>query len=83
MGGIDLDAEPGWRSNRGRVQDRDRLLPVLERHFRGRTVPETIAFCDANAIPASQVRTVDEVLFRQAGNCTSSSTPSTTTTGAA
>ena len=28
---------------------------------------ETIAFCDANAIPASQVRTVDDVLFRQAG----------------
>ena len=33
----------------------------------GRTVAETIAFCDANAIPASQVRTVDDVLFRQAG----------------
>jgi crotonobetainyl-CoA:carnitine CoA-transferase CaiB-like acyl-CoA transferase len=65
--GIDLDAESGWRTNRGRVQDRDRLLPVLERHFRDRTVPETIAFCDANAIPASQVRTVDDVLFGQAG----------------
>ena len=33
--GIDLEAESGWRTNRGRVRDRDRLVPVLERHFRG------------------------------------------------
>jgi crotonobetainyl-CoA:carnitine CoA-transferase CaiB-like acyl-CoA transferase len=65
--GIDLEAEPDWRGNRGRVRDRERLVAVLDRHFRQRTVEETIAFCDANAIPASQVRTVDDVLFRQAG----------------
>ena len=65
--GIDLEAEPGWRANQGRVRDRERLVAVLDRHFRQRTVKETIAFCDANAIPASQVRTVDDVLFRQAG----------------
>jgi formyl-CoA transferase len=65
--GIDLEAESGWRTNRGRVRDRDRLVPVLERHFRQRTVEEATAFCEANAIPASPVRTVDDVLFRQAG----------------
>jgi crotonobetainyl-CoA:carnitine CoA-transferase CaiB-like acyl-CoA transferase len=65
--GIDLEAEPGWRTNRGRVCDRERLVPVLERHFRARTVEEATAFCDANAIPASRVRTVDDALFRQAG----------------
>jgi crotonobetainyl-CoA:carnitine CoA-transferase CaiB-like acyl-CoA transferase len=65
--GIDLEAEPGWRTNQGRVRDRARLVTVLERHFRQRTVEETTAFCEANAIPASRVRTVDDALFRQAG----------------
>jgi len=66
--GIDLQAEPGWRFNRGRVRDRARLVAVLEAHFRKRTVEEATAFCEANAIPASRVRSVDDVLFRQAGN---------------
>jgi len=65
--GIDLDAEPLWRTNRGRVTDRERLVPILEAHFLKATVDGTIAFCDAHAIPASRVRTVDDVLFRQAG----------------
>jgi len=65
--GIDLEAESGWRSNRGRVLDRVRLVAVLECHFRKHTVAETTAFCDANTIPASKVRTVDDVLFQQAG----------------
>jgi crotonobetainyl-CoA:carnitine CoA-transferase CaiB-like acyl-CoA transferase len=65
--GIDLEAEPAWRTNRGRVRDRERLVQVLERHFRARTVEEATAFCEANAIPASRVRTVDDALFRQAG----------------
>ncbi|MGA2081682.1 MAG: CoA transferase [Holophaga sp.] len=65
--GIDLDAEPQWRANRGRVRDRARLVEVLERHFRRQTVAEALAFCEANAIPASRVRTVDDVLFRQVG----------------
>jgi crotonobetainyl-CoA:carnitine CoA-transferase CaiB-like acyl-CoA transferase len=65
--GIDLEAESGWRSNQGRVRDRERLVPVLERHFRQRTVEEATTFCETNGIPASRVRTVDDVLFRQAG----------------
>ena len=65
--GIDLELESAWRTNRGRVLDRARLVAVLEEHFRRRTVAEAIQFCEANGIPASKVRTVDEVLFRQAG----------------
>ena len=64
---IDLEREPGWRTNAGRVRDRARLVPQLEGHFRRQTVAEAVAFCDANAIPASQVRSVDDALFRQAG----------------
>jgi crotonobetainyl-CoA:carnitine CoA-transferase CaiB-like acyl-CoA transferase len=66
--GIDLDREPLWRMNRGRVEDRARLVPVLEAHFARTSQAEALAFCDAHAIPASPVRTVDEVLFREAGN---------------
>lgn len=66
--GIDLDREPQWRFNRGRVEDRGRLVPILETHFARTTRSEALAFCEANAIPASAVRTVDEVLFREAGH---------------
>jgi crotonobetainyl-CoA:carnitine CoA-transferase CaiB-like acyl-CoA transferase len=65
--GIDLEQERGWQTNRGRVLDRERLVPVLERHFQALTLDEIIAFCDTHAIPASPVRTVEDVLFRQAG----------------
>jgi len=65
--GIDLEAEPGWKTNRGRVLDRIRLVAQLEEHFRRQTVAEAIAFCEANTIPASKVRSVDDALFRQAG----------------
>jgi crotonobetainyl-CoA:carnitine CoA-transferase CaiB-like acyl-CoA transferase len=64
---IDLEREPGWRTNAGRVRDRARLVPRLEEHFRRQAVAEAVAFCEANAIPASQVRSVDDALFRQAG----------------
>ena len=65
--GIDLDREPDWRCNRGRVRDRDRLVAILAGHFAGTTLEEAIRVCDTHAIPASRVRTVDDVLFRQAG----------------
>jgi crotonobetainyl-CoA:carnitine CoA-transferase CaiB-like acyl-CoA transferase len=66
--GLDLDLESQWRTNRGRVADRARLVPVLEAHFRPLPLEEVLAFCEINAIPASPVRTVDDVLFRQAGH---------------
>ena len=65
--GIDLALEPQWRTNLGRVKDRDRLVPVLEAHFRPLRKAEVMAFCTFNAIPASPVRTVDDVLFSEAG----------------
>ncbi|MBK8726778.1 MAG: CoA transferase [Holophagaceae bacterium] len=65
--GLDLDAHPHWRRNRGRVEDRERLLGELQERLAGRCADEVIETCDADAIPASRVRTVDDVLFRQAG----------------
>lgn len=65
--GLDLDAAPQWRQNRGRVLDRKRLIDWLEKRFAQRTAADVLTFCEAHAIPASPVRTVDDVLFRQAG----------------
>ena len=65
--GLDLDAEPGWQHNRGRVVDRERLTGMLGERLAGKTVKEVLAFCGSQAVPASRIRTVDDVLFRQAG----------------
>lgn len=65
--GIDLDAEPQWRRNQGRVTDRIRLVAEMERHLQTRTVDEIVTFCHANAIPAGRVRGVDEALLAEAG----------------
>lgn len=65
--GLDLKAEPGWIKNRGRVHDRKRLIRILERKFIERATDNVLKFCETHAIPASRIRTVDDVLFRQAG----------------
>ncbi len=65
--GLDLDTKPEWRKNRGRVQDRDAVVALIEARTRTRTVAEVLKVCEANAIPASPVRSVDEVLFRKSG----------------
>lgn len=66
--GLDLEAEAGWRTNAGRVRDRARLVPELQGRLLPRVTQELITFCEAHAIPASRVRALDEVLFRQAGH---------------
>jgi crotonobetainyl-CoA:carnitine CoA-transferase CaiB-like acyl-CoA transferase len=65
--GLDLDMNPGWRQNRGRVADRDRLVALIQEKLSPHSVEESVAFCQQNAIPASLVRSVDDVLFHQAG----------------
>lgn len=65
--GLELESEPRWRQNRGRVLDRKRLIQWLEDRFARLTSQEVLTFCEDHAIPASRVRTVDDVLFRQAG----------------
>jgi formyl-CoA transferase len=65
--GIDLEARPEWKKNRGRVRDREELVAIIEARTRSSTVKEVLALCESNAIPASHVQSVDEVLFRQGG----------------
>jgi crotonobetainyl-CoA:carnitine CoA-transferase CaiB-like acyl-CoA transferase len=65
--GLDLEAKPAWKLNAGRVKDRTELVALIEAHTQVLPLEEVLAFCAQNAIPASQVRTVDEVLFRKGG----------------
>lgn len=65
---LPLEENPEWRRNRGRVQDRERLVALIEEKLAPRGAEDIVRFCDQNAIPASRVRTVDEVLFRKAGD---------------
>ena len=65
--GLDLEARPEWKTNRGRVKDREELVAIIEARTQTSTVQEVLTLCEANAIPASPVQSVDEVLFRQGG----------------
>lgn len=65
--GVDLEARPAWKKNRGRVRDREQLTALIEARTLASSMEEVLAMCEANAIPASRVRSVDEVLFRQGG----------------
>ena len=65
--GLDLEARPEWKRNRGRVKDRGEVVDLIEAHTQASSVQEVLAFCEAHAIPASRVRSVDEVLFRKGG----------------
>lgn len=65
--GLDLDARPEWRQNRGRVKDRDELVSLIAARTQASTVDEVLAMCEGNAIPASRIRSIDEVLFHHGG----------------
>ena len=65
--GLDLEARPAWRTNRGRVQDRAEVVALIEARTAASTVAEVLEVCEANAIPASRVRSAEEVLFREGG----------------
>lgn len=65
--GLDLEAEPQWRTNPGRVRDRQRLEPLLETRLASLRAEEVLDFCATHAIPAGRVRSVEDALFHQAG----------------
>jgi len=65
--GLDLEDEPQWRTNPGRVQDRDRLAARLADIFCGLERDTVLTFCGDHAIPASPIRDLQDALFHQAG----------------
>ena len=65
--GLDLEARPEWRLNRGRVKDREEVVALIEARTLQSPVAEVLSMCEAHAIPASRVRSVDDVLFHEGG----------------
>ncbi|RZU34422.1 CaiB/BaiF CoA transferase family protein [Blastococcus saxobsidens] len=54
-------AAPGMETNGERVENRDRVIALLEDAFAGIAAEDLLARLDAAGIPAGKVRTVDEV----------------------
>ena len=61
--GLDaLPADPDFASNRGRVQHRDRLIPLLSDAIATRTRDDLIAALDGAGVPAGPINDVAEAL---------------------
>ena len=58
----DLERHPDYMSNAARIRNRDRLEPLLEEVFRGRTGAEWVERLRAAGIPASLVRNFQDVV---------------------
>jgi crotonobetainyl-CoA:carnitine CoA-transferase CaiB-like acyl-CoA transferase len=56
-----LSADPQFRSNRDRVHNRHKLIPLLEDPMRGRTTDDWIAAFESAAIPCGPINTLDKV----------------------
>lgn len=58
----ELAEEPRYATNRKRTEHRETLLPLLERHFAGLKLAETLADLHAADVPAGDVRSVGQAL---------------------
>ena len=61
FGRPDLAADPRYLLNRDRVDNRETLIPELQRLFATRPTNEWLAELDAKGVPAGKVRSVAEV----------------------
>ncbi|MCH8506588.1 MAG: CoA transferase, partial [Ectothiorhodospiraceae bacterium] len=57
-----LAADPDFRTNAGRAEHRDRLMPELRRRFAEQPREHWVATLGANGLPAGELRSVDEAL---------------------
>jgi formyl-CoA transferase len=61
---VDLDAyaaDPRFRTNADRVQNRADLIPLIEDRFRGRSTAELLKTLDEAGIPCGVIATLDQV----------------------
>ena len=70
VGREDLLDEERFASNAARVAHRDELVRLLQRHFEQRPAAEWIARFEEAGVPASQVRTLQEVFASPEGKAT-------------
>ena len=62
IGRGDLAGDERFATNAARVENRDELVPELERRFRERPAEEWVAALDAAGVPVGKVRSVPDAL---------------------
>ncbi len=62
-----LEANPRWRTNPGRVEDRERLVATLAGAIRALDSADFLARCDRAGVPAGPIRGVHEALADDSG----------------
>ncbi len=62
------EVDTTWRTNAGRVEDRDRLVALLRDHLRRRPAADWIVALEAAGVPCGLVRTVSEALSQVAAD---------------
>ncbi len=60
IGAVELALEP-FTTNRGRVENRDLLIPLLQPHMKTRTTAEWVKAFEAAAVPCGPINTIDQV----------------------
>jgi crotonobetainyl-CoA:carnitine CoA-transferase CaiB-like acyl-CoA transferase len=57
----ELADDPHFRTNRGRVENRDTLIPLLKEPMTRRTTAEWVKALEAVAVPCGPINTIDQV----------------------
>jgi crotonobetainyl-CoA:carnitine CoA-transferase CaiB-like acyl-CoA transferase len=60
IGAVDLAIAP-YDTNRGRVENRETLIPLLQPHMKMRTTAEWVEAFEAAAVPCGPINTLDQV----------------------
>jgi crotonobetainyl-CoA:carnitine CoA-transferase CaiB-like acyl-CoA transferase len=68
IGRPDLATDERFRTNAGRVENREVLLPILAEAFAGRPARDWLAALEEAAVPCAPVRTMDEVFASTEGS---------------
>jgi crotonobetainyl-CoA:carnitine CoA-transferase CaiB-like acyl-CoA transferase len=64
----ELAADERFVTNAGRVENREELIPLLERRFRERSAEDWLEALDAAGVPCGKVRSVTDALAAAAGS---------------
>ncbi len=61
IGAAHLGSDERYKTNRGRVEHRDALVPALRPFMKARTTAEWTAAFEADAVPCGPINTIDQV----------------------
>jgi crotonobetainyl-CoA:carnitine CoA-transferase CaiB-like acyl-CoA transferase len=64
----ELAGDERFATNAGRVENREELIPLLERRFRERSAEDWLEALDAAGVPCGKVRSVTDALAAAAGS---------------